>query len=372
MRTCLLLVMLSLDATGQPNQLSQLLQRHANARQSVLQLYVEVHVYDPTRKRLLFTRRFAIDPERSRHTTYTAPALVQQLGYPQQVETTLIEHYADGKNCFFLQTANTENFPAILPPDQKEQRHKHFFQGARTDYLPHKVESKRLLEISALRKLTSYCQDIGVRGDLYLEDLIRRSDQVKLLSNGRIEVHLSSGEGMVHRERKVIQLDLQNDYAIREVRTWAWNAKGQFLVESSAKVLTFQRVNGVVWPKEIETVERRPNSTRKLVTKFTRIVINQPLPPEAFDFRIPENAVIVHYDPDTNETKQVLIYGKNNQVARTFTPEEYNEYLQQKEGLGPGPHPAENGTLWPVVATLGLLVLAGGLALGWRRAARRG
>ena len=351
------------------DHIDYLLRRHAEARSAVMQVYAVAETYDTQKGTLLFRRRYAMDQKRSRLAEFWAPDFVNIDPSLRRFERMVVDYYTDGKFCYHLNMHDVDAFPVSLSAKQSIQR-RIPFTGMRCDFHPGVFSLwKDILDVRSLRKLSSFCLASAQGSRLYLEELIPHCERVKLRDKVSLELYFSSRKGNVRRERILVCFDPEHDYAIRKIHSTCWGAGGEVVQDSKNTVSKFVRINGVCWPVRIEWVARAPDFSRAWHTMFSEVVINQPLPPEAFDFRIPENAVIMHYDPDTNETKQVLIYGKNNQVARTFTPEEYNEYLQQKVGLGPGPHPAENGALWPVVATLGLLVLAGGLALWWRRAA---
>jgi len=351
-------------------RLDILLRRHADARKAIMQVYVVAETYDVEKETLLFRRRFAVAPERSRLEEFTTSSLLKldpSLKFRKQV----IDYYADGKHCFFLQVRNKDAFPKSLPPGQADQRRMFSFVGHRSDYHPKGAPAQEVLDVRALRKLTSLClRNSGKPNYYYLEELIPRCEKVRLLDDFTLELLLSSQEGDVRRERIEVQLDPQQDYAIREIRVHAWDVHGKQIADIRFTVSKFVRINGVSWPARVDRVARSSGTVRKRYTKFSRIVINRPLPPEAFNFRIPENAVIPHYDPVTMQTTRVLIYGKNNQVVRTFTPEEYRQYLRKQAGLPPEPQTPKEKTFWPLVATLALLALALGLALLWRRTGR--
>lgn len=70
---------------------------------------------------------------------------------------------------------------------------------------------------------------------------------------------------------------------------------------------------------------KKPTHVGRFALRDVRV--NQPLPPETFDFTFPEN-VIVYHQP-VGGKPQIDVYGKNNQVVKTFDdPKKLRGYIE--------------------------------------------
>ncbi len=347
-----------------------LVQRHVDGRNAVLQVYVEASTYDARGPTLLYRTRFAVAPEQLRVVDIVTPNLTQRESHPT-LNSELRDFYANGKFCFSLRFGNTNTAPSVLPPDQYQQSRRHLFTGARTVFHPKVISpQKTVIEIRSMRKVSLLSFELEGQNSFYLEELVAKCNETNRLDDYTLEFNIHSPTGNIRRERVVVKLDPQNSYAICDIRSWTWDSRGNLHVETHQFVDGFVKVNGASWPKKTVTIWKHSNNTRKMYTEFNNIIINQPLPQKAFDFRIPENAILVHYDPDTLQTTEVLVYGKNNQIVQTFTPEQYRQHLLQKYGNTQGW--TRSSIAWPLLATLGLIAVGTGLALWWRRVAQAG
>ena len=62
----------------------------------------------------------------------------------------------------------------------------------------------------------------------------------------------------------------------------------------------------------------------------TKLLINSPMPAEAFDFRFPENAVVRQELPDEKSCK-ILIWGPDNKPAKEFSEVEFSKYVRDRD-----------------------------------------
>ncbi len=209
--------------------------------------------------------------------------------------------------------------------------------------------------------------------DLTCKELLRRGKNIQVHpeKSGRYKVHgtlpLGPKEGSITFS---LWFNKKLDYLVDEFIVEKPNGAKSSIIRTVAR--DFVRRNGALWPGRVAkmmTMKNGPEQTDEAITfVFSEVLLNEPVPEKFFDFRFPKG-LAVDETGESGELVRVHLYGENNQVARSFTPKEYEEYLRRKRGLPPGPQPPQKPALWPVVATLGLLVLAGGLALWWRRAA---
>jgi tetratricopeptide (TPR) repeat protein len=62
----------------------------------------------------------------------------------------------------------------------------------------------------------------------------------------------------------------------------------------------------------------------------TKLSVNSPIPADAFDFRFPENAVVLQDEPKEKSFK-VFIWGPDNRPAKEFTATEFSTYVDKLE-----------------------------------------
>jgi len=210
--------------------------------------------------------------------------------------------------------------------------------------------------------------------DLSCEELFRQGKNVRVSSekNDRYRVEgmliLAPGENPV---TFALWFNAKVDYLVDEFILK--RKTGEKLIVKRTVALDFVRQNGAFWPGRVEETisshEQSKKTTATVAFVFSEIVLNDNIPEKFFNFRFPEGLVVDELGESRNPIRFHL-YGKNNQVARTFTPEEYRQYQRKQAGLPPEPQTPKEKTFWPLVATLGLLALALGLALLWRRTGR--
>ncbi len=376
-------VLLTLLAVSQAASAEEVVQRHAENRRAVLQLHVVVRAHrGQDENPPFFLRRIAYSPTRARvhslildRTLLNPPRSASSANESDrggdasanELSKEIRDTYYDGKHRFDLLVGNRDSVPGEVPEDFTSQRKQFLLRAHRKEADGQaRNEVVRQLDAMALRTVSSF---LAAQEPLYLEELYRKHPPSSVTfdkENWRLKFDITAKEHpQISRETIVVFLSPQQDFAITKLHHQAWSESGKQIWNAEVTVVSFQQRSGVWFPREVVYKARDSQREHFFRYLFSELFINERLPKSAFDFSIPENGFVFHVD-DQWQPIQVLQYGKRNQVVRSMSIEEFGRVVQQQEGAAP-PQAPKNQTAWPLVATLGLLVLAAGLALLWRR-----
>jgi len=377
--------LLILLAPFQAASAEEIIQRHAENRQAILHLHVVIRAYFRQDENPAFIRRIAYSPARARvhsiiydRTLLNPPRSDSSANGSNsrgdssvnELNKEIRDVYYDGKHRFDLLVGNRDSVPEEAPEDFTSQYKQLLLRAQRKEAGGEaRNEVKKQLDVMALRTVSSF---LAAQGPLYLEELCRRHPPSMVTfdkGNWKLEFDITTkGHPQISRETVVVFLSPQHDFTITKLHHQAWSETGKQIWNAEISVASFQQRSGIWFPREVVYKAWDTQKQHFFRYLFSDLFINERLPRTAFDFSIPENGFVFHVDDQWQPT-QVLQYGKQNQVTRSMSIEEFRRIIQQQEGVTP-PRAPKNQTLWPLVATLGLLALALGLALLWRRTGR--
>ncbi len=166
-----------------------------------------------------------------------------------------------------------------------------------------------------------------------------------------------------------IELDPQAGYLVRKV-VWHMPAADEGEPahdwQYQLEVVRFDGDDaGAYLPVEVHSTNTAtdPASHARLVV--TELVLNEPLPNEALDFRIPAGTVVGYFDTPDGKPR-IAVWGANNKPERFFSKlADFQRYLESQEAARAG-----GGSAFGTAAILGLL-MAVLLWLAYRRRDRQ-
>ena len=343
-------------------RLQKICRMHRATRESIERFYVQgrCEAAGPVEREIVFF--WARQGNRYRYQTRTRLTG----GGPSGPKLLFQDEYGDEHVRRSLIIQGTDRLPVCISDTQHEA-----FRAA----VEPRATSRAWANPEVAAMLSISLRSAPLSRGVHLEQLLDKANDVQWAQqeDGKIRIQLqvaAAPDRPEGKEQFILWLEPRAGFLICRIETTYQDPSQSWRSVSYAR--EFYNRNGVYWPKEVVSQLTHNNVSLGTVKWiFERVFLNEPLPEECFDFRFPQGALVVETQGSSKLTR-VYLYGENNQVARSFSPEEFQEYLHRKRGLPPGPQPPQKPALWPVVATLGLLVLAGGLALWWRRAARRG
>ncbi len=362
---------LVVSVLGQTLTLPELMERHKAGRMAVMQVYGEAEYYKNYRSnqpQLITQMRYAFDPERRRF--FQKSWISPKGARPDTPPDLLKDCFEDSSHCYVLRARNIAELPRVLPKDFNQQEKQFQFQAFQvpSGAWPQRFEyidehALRAFVVLPIATKTNPSQ----RYSRYLEELVVLATRSHLRrKNAHVWEVTLYFEDPSTPTKLVFELDEQYNYAVTKQTTILLDSSGKPRSKQIREVKAFYREEDAFWPREIVNYfAGSEESANRLVVR--KLVLNRPLPKEAFDFSIPKNAVVLRLDVPQPEIKEALVFGLGNRPVKVMTREQFAAAITPQMTTSPS-----GRTLWPVVATLGLLVLAGGLALWWRRAASVG
>ncbi len=341
--------------------LQKIVQQHRSTRAAIERFFVQGRCQStgPVQRRVVFF--WARQGARYRYRMQTKITS----GRLPEPKLQFQDEYADEKERRSMMMRGTEHLPRRIDDSQREA-----FRGSveprGTDRTWANPEIASMFAVS----LRSYRSPSG---GIYLEQLLDKAKKVQWKSepDGKVRIQLQVAAGPDRPEVKesfTLWLEPSAGFLISRIETAYQDLAHSW--RSTSYVEGFYSRNGAYWPKKVVSQLFHNNVSLGTVEwVFERVLLNEPLPEGCFEFRFPQGAWVAETQGD-EKIVRFRLYGENNQVVRTFTPEEYRQYRRKRARLPPEPRAAEERTAWPLVATLGLLALAVGLALLWRRAGR--
>jgi tetratricopeptide (TPR) repeat protein len=135
-----------------------------------------------------------------------------------------------------------------------------------------------------------------------------------------------------------IQVNANKGFLVQKVLRYATSTidEGPAWVYSTEEVKQFQDCgHGVFFPQKTQydllaNKKLDPKNNYCMTITATKLSVNSPMPAKAFDFRFPENAVVLQ-DAQEKKSIKVFIWGPDNRPAKEFTATEFSTYVDKLE-----------------------------------------